>query len=267
MRRRVSEDAREAAPLRVLIVDDERLARVRLEDLVRREPGVELVGTARSGALAVEAIRALRPDLVFLDVQMPVMTGLDVAREIGPAAMPATIFVTAFEKYALQAFDVAAVDYLVKPFGDERFQQAFRRARRQVALGEIERQRQQLLNALSTLASNPRYLERVAIETRGKVRSVPVAEIDYIAASGSYAELHVDGRRYLIRERMQVLEERLDPTQFMRVHRSVIVRLTMVELLHRSPGGDYEVQLRSGVRLPVSRARHEALERWLGIAR
>ena len=133
----------------------------------------------------------------------------------------------------------------------------------------LQRTRRNVLGVTSTAPSDatPHYLERVAIETRGKVRSVPVAEIDYIAASGSYAELHVDGRRYLIRERMQVLEERLDPKQFMRVHRSVIVRLALVELLHRSPGGDYEVQLRSGIRLPVSRARHDALERWLGIAR
>jgi len=280
------------------VVDDERLARVRLEDLLGREAGVEIVGTARNGALAVDAIRTLRPDLVFLDVQMPVMTGLDVVREIGPAAMPATIFVTAYDQYAIQAFDVAAVDYLVKPFGDERFEQAFQRARRQLALEGIERQRLQLLTALGslgpmpfeetraasltpmlatadspspthsrTIAPAPRYLERIAVEMRGRVRAVPVAEIDYIAASGSYAELYVGDRRYIIRERMQVLEERLDPAQFMRVHRSVIVRLELVDLLHRTAGGDYQVQLRGGTRLPVSRSRHEVLERWLGLDR
>ena len=274
-------------PLRVLIVDDERLARVRLEDLLRREPGVEIIGQARNGALAVEAIRLLRPDLVFLDVQMPVMTGFDVVREIGAESMPVTIFVTAFDQYALQAFDVAAIDYLVKPFGDERFEQAFQRARRQLTLSGIESQRQQLLAALGALGPTVRpdataagaalsaiaaaagapYLERIAVETHGKVRAVPVNEIDYIAASGSYAELYVGERRHVIRERMQVLEERLDPKVFMRVHRSVIVRLDLVELLHRSAGGDYQVQLRGGVRLPVSRSRHEALERWLGLSR
>ena len=275
------------APLRVLIVDDERLARVRLEDLLGREPGVEIMGQARNGALAVEAIRLLRPDLVFLDVQMPVMTGFDVVREIGAEAMPVTIFVTAFDQYALQAFDVAAIDYLVKPFSDERFEQAFQRARRQFTLSGIESQRQQLLAALGALGpaaggSEPRpsaagaatgaaagtaapYLERIAVETQGKVRAVPVSEIDYIAASGSYAELYVGDKRHIIRERMQVLEERLDPKVFMRVHRSVIVRLELVELLHRAAGGDYQVQLRGGVRLPVSRSRHEALERCLGI--
>lgn len=278
----------ESPPLRVLIVDDEKLARLRLEDLLRREPGVEIVGMARNGALAVAAIRELAPDLVFLDVQMPVMSGLDVVREVEVDAMPPTIFVTAFDQYALAAFDVAAVDYLVKPFSDERFEQAFHRARRRLALEGIERQRQQLLAALSTFGgSTPSdlpstspptpliapapagapYLERIAVEMHGKVRPVPVADIDYIAASGSYAELYVGERRYTIRERMQVLEERLDPTVFLRVHRSVIVRLALVELLHRSPGGDYEVQLRGGRRLPVSRSRHEALQRWLGMAR
>jgi two-component system LytT family response regulator len=289
----------ELPPLRVLIVDDERLARMRLEDLVAKEPGVEIVGSARDGAAAVESIRMLRPDLVFLDVQMPVMTGLDVLREVGPDAMPATIFVTAFDQYALHAFDAAAVDYLVKPFGDERFEEAFRRARRRLVLEGIDRQRELLLAALQRAAPSPTrgasqtpemtpastpvspvsdaaaptnavaYAERIAVETHGKVRAVPVAQIDYITASGSYAELHVrDGattHRYLIRETMQALEGRLDPSRFLRVHRSVILRLDLVELLHRSPGGDYEVQLKGGVRLPVSRSRYAALERWLGV--
>ncbi len=284
------------APLRVLVVDDERLARIRLEDLLRREPDVEIAGTAHNGAAAVDAIRALRPDLVFLDVQMPVMTGLDVVREVGPEAMPATIFVTAFDRYALQAFDVAAVDYLVKPFGDERFEQAFRRARRRLALEGIDRQREQLLAALTRAGPGPApgapavapvaqpaaapappppapgvapggaYLERIAVEMRGKVVPVAVARIDYITASGSYAELHVGERAYVIRETMQALEERLDPARFLRVHRSAIVRLDLVELLHRAPGGDYQVQLRGGARVPVSRSRYAALERWLGLA-
>ena len=278
----------------MLVVDDERLARIRLEDLLRREPRVEIVGTAHNGAVAVDAIRALRPDLVFLDVQMPVMTGLDVVREVGPDRMPSTIFVTAFDQYALQAFDVAAVDYLVKPFTDERFEQAFRRARRRLALEGIDRQRGQLLAALAGLGPSPTvpaeaartsaplsdppprvapagaapggaYLERIPVEMRGKVVPVPVARIDYITASGSYAELHVGDRAYVIRETMQALEERLDPARFLRVHRSVIVRLDAVELLHRGPGGDYEVQLRGGGRVPVSRSRYAALERWLGL--
>jgi two-component system LytT family response regulator len=268
-------------PVRVLIVDDEPLARMRLEDLLRHESGAEVVGTAENGVDAVEAIRRLAPDLVFLDVQMPGKTGLEVAREVGAAHMPATIFVTAFDQYALQAFDVAAVDYLVKPFDDERFEEAFRRARRRLALEGMDRLRAQLLTVLqgappsagTTPAAPPaetgapkRYLERIAVEVRGKVRPVPVSDIDYITAAGPYAELHVGDRRFVIREAMQTLEERLDPDRFMRVHRSVIVRLDLVEALHRAPGGDYEVQLKGAGRLKVSRSRREALERWLGVS-
>jgi two-component system LytT family response regulator len=226
----------------------------------------------------VEAIRRLAPDLVFLDVQMPGKTGIEVAREVGAAHMPATIFVTAFDQYALAAFDVAAVDYLVKPFDDERFEEAFRRARRRLALEGMDRLRAQLLTVLQgapTTASAPtpaepaaprRYLERIAVEVRGKVRPVPVSDIDFITAAGPYAELHVGDRRFVIREAMQTLEERLDPDRFMRVHRSVIVRLDLVEALHRAPGGDYEVQLKGASRLKVSRSRREALERWLGVS-
>jgi len=272
--------------VRVLVVDDEPLARMRVEDLLRHEPNVDIVGTAENGAQAVDAIRALHPDLVFLDVQMPAKTGLDVVREIGAAAMPATIFVTAFDQYALHAFDVAAVDYLVKPFDDERFEEAFRRARRRLSLEGIDRLRGELLAVLqgtgapaaapATPAATPDvappnaparpYLERIAVEVRGKVRPVPVAEIDFITASGPYAELHVGDRRHLIREAMQTLEERLDPDRFMRVHRSVIVRLDLVETLHRGAGGDYELHLKGGGRLKVSRSRREALERWLGVS-
>jgi two-component system LytT family response regulator len=277
----VSNDKSEQhAPIRVLVVDDEAPARMRLEDLLRQEAGAELVGTADNGIAAVDAIRRLSPDLVFLDVQMPGRSGIEVMREIGAAQMPATIFVTAFDQYALQAFDVAAVDYLLKPFDDERFEEAFRRARRRLALEGVDRLRTELLAVLERVpdsgsaarttpggvpAPAPPYMERIAVEVKGKVRPVPVSQIDYITADGPYAELHVAGRRYVIREAMQALEERLDPQRFMRVHRSVIVRLDLVEMLHRGAGGDYELELKGGGRLRVSRSRREALERWLGV--
>ncbi len=263
--------------IRVLIVDDEPLARLRLEDLLRHESNVELVGVAADGDAAVEAINTLHPDLVFLDVQMPGRTGLEVVRAIGVDAMPATIFVTAFDQYALHAFDVSAVDYLVKPFDDERFEQAFRRARHLLELEGLGRLRAQMLELLRvdapasdtapvTLArETTTYLERIAVETRGQVRVVPTEHIDYITASGPYAELHVAGRVLLVREAMQTLEDRLNPAHFFRVHRSAIVRLDLVETLHKAAGGDYEVQLKGGTRLRVSRSRREALERWLGV--
>ncbi|HEX8944574.1 MAG TPA: response regulator, partial [Gemmatimonadaceae bacterium] len=199
-------------PIRVLIVDDEPLARQRIEDLLAREPNVEIVGTADNGVAAIEAIRSLQPDLLFLDVQMPGKTGLEVARAIGPDAMPATIFVTAYDQHALQAFDLAALDYLVKPFDDERFEQAFRRARRVVDLEETGRLHERLRTLLGEdsaagaeqrtkgpAATRVRFLDRIAVESKGKVRFVPVGDIDYIEASGPYAELVVGGRRHVIR--------------------------------------------------------------------
>ncbi len=179
---------------------------------------------------AIKAIHSLKPDLVFLDVQMPHGTGLEVVRAIGPDHMPPTIFVTAYDRYALDAFDVAAVDYLVKPFDDERFEQAFQRARKMIGLTELGKLSERLRTVLNSSAPPPGagpaapaalsdsaatgYLERIAVEMRGQVRVVPVAIIEYISASGPYAEIHVGDRTYIIRERMQTLEERLDPTDF-----------------------------------------------------
>lgn len=281
-------------PVRVLIVDDEPLARRRVAELLGEEVGVEIVGVATSGAEAVAAIRAQSPDVVFLDVQMPDGTGLDVVRELGPEAMPATVFVTAYDQYAVRAFDAAAVDYLVKPFDDERFAQAFRRARRAVEYAAVSRLSGQLLAVLQAVQgadavpsapgaagavarpgsppdpptpARAGYLERIAVESRGQVRVVPVAKVLYITASGPYAELHTAERTYLIREQMQVLEERLDPERFFRVHRSAIVRLDLIESLTRNASGDYAVQLRGGLRLKVSRSRSDELERRMGLAK
>jgi two-component system LytT family response regulator len=237
-------------PLRVLIVDDEPLAREHIADRLAHEENVEIVGTAEDGDEAVEAIRNLHPDLVFLDVQMPGRTGVEVADAIGEE-MPATIFTTAFDQYALKAFELAAVDYLVKPFDDERFSDAFRRARRTIEL-----------EALAPKKSP--WLQRIPVEMRGQTRFVHVDKIDFITASGPYAELHVGERTFAVRERMQDLEERLDPEVFMRVHRSVIVRLDRIDVLLRSAGGDYAVRLKDGTELSVSRARREALEEKLG---
>jgi two-component system, LytTR family, response regulator len=264
--------------LRVLIVDDEPLARQRIADMLVAEKDVIVVGERENGPGAVDAIRELKPDLVFLDVQMPGMTGLDVVRDLGPEAMPMTVFVTAYDRHALEAFDVAAVDYLVKPFDDERFEQALRRARRLLELKQVDKMRTQLLSVLQGAGGERRaersaaadqgsgYIQRIPVEMRGKVRVVPVGEIDFILASGPYAELYSGDRKYVIRESMQNLEDRLDPDVFIRVHRSVIVRIDLIETLHKGAGGDYQVQLLGGRRLRVSRSRIEALERKLGVA-
>jgi two-component system LytT family response regulator len=235
--------------LRAVIVDDEPLARQRIEDLLAKEPDIEIAGTAGDGNEAVEVIRRLQPDLVFLDVQMPAMSGPEVVEAVGES-MPVTIFTTAYERFALKAFDLAAIDYLLKPFDDERFGQALRRARKALA------------NAAP--AAPQEHLERIAVETRGQVRVVPVAKVDYITASGPYAELHVGERTFLIRERMQTLADRLDSEEFFRIHRSAIVRLDRIEALLHAPGGDYAVRLKDGTELSVSRSRRDELAKKMG---
>jgi len=255
-----------AKPLRVLIVDDEPLARQRIEDLLAHEQGIEIAGTADNGEAAVQKIGALHPDLVFLDVQMPGMTGLDVVRSIGVDAMPATIFVTAFDQHALKAFELAVLDYLVKPFDDERFEQALARGRAHAEAREGRALRERLramLDGEPSPPASPPYIQRIPIESRGKVQYIPIDHIDYIAASGPYAEIVVGTRRHLVRETMQSLEDSLDPARFMRVHRSAIVPLDRVEMLLRGAGGDYELQLKNGARVRVSRAKREQVEQRL----
>ncbi len=244
----------------------------------RHDRDVEIVGTASTGPTAVETIRRTHPDLVFLDVQMPGMSGFEVARTLGDA-MPATVFVTAFDQHALKAFELAALDYLVKPFDDERFEESLRRARHMIDLEATRRMHERILDVLQAApvargdakaperegAATDAPLERIPVESRGKVKFVPVGDVDYIAASGPYAEVVTASRRYLVREPMQALEDRLDPLTFMRIHRSSIVRVDRIDTLLRGAGGDYEVLLKDGTRLRVARSRREALEQRLGL--
>ena len=262
----------ERLALRVLIADDEPLARLRLEDLLHEEPGVEIVAAVEDGVEAIEAIAAHRPDVVFLDIQMPGASGLEVVARVGPERMPATVFVTAHDDHAVRAFELAAVDYLVKPFDDERFAQAFARVRERLRLRDVESATRRLLDALGTTApvampaavpgsgSPPSYAQRIPVEVRGQTRFVPVEAIDYVTASGPYAELHVGDAAHLIRERMSALEQRLDPTRFVRIHRSAIVQLDRVESLQQRPGGELTARLRGGRELAVSRSRRRELE-------
>lgn len=263
--------------LRVLIVDDELPAREHINSLLACMQDIEVVGTADSGDVAVSAIRRLKPDLVFLDIQMPGMNGLDVVTELGPEHMPTTVFVTAYDRHALKAFELAAVDYLLKPFDDERFEQTVARVRKIHELRQSGLLGQRIRTAFESLGietsvpasaiAEPShgYLERIAVESRGQVRVVQVDQIDYITASGVYAELHVGDKTYVVRERMQTLDERLDPQQFFRVHRSIIVQLNRIDVLLRQAGGDYTLKLKSGAQVPVSRTRIEQLEHWMGV--
>ena len=258
-------------PLRVLIADDEPLARQRLEHLLEEQPEAALVGVVETGDDAVEAIRELNPDVVFLDMQMPGRTGLDVVRAVGADFMPVTVFVTAHDEFAVQAFELAAADYLLKPFSDERFEEAFRRARERVEMEDLGALREQLRTVLEAGAisaggdggSSP-YLRRIAVQGRGRMRVVAVSEIHHIVANGVYAELHVGRESHLVRTPLSTLEEHLDPQQFFRIHRSAIVNLDEVEVLIREGGGSCLVQLKSGAKLPVGRSRREELEERLG---
>jgi len=259
--------------IRVLVVDDEPLARERLHELLHEAPGVTLVGDAEDGPAAVDAIREKAPDLVFLDVQMPGMSGIDVVEEVGREHMPVTVFVTAYDQYAIKAFDLAAVDYLLKPFDDERFEQALRRAREQIdsqdeaisdRLLRLLRERDPSLLEDADSAEES-YLERIAVQGQGKARIVPVEDLTHITADGSYAELHTGEDTYVIRERMKTLAARLDPDEFVRVHRSAIVRLDEIELVLRGGGGDYAVRLMDGTRVSVSRSRVDELQDRLGV--
>lgn len=268
-------DPDDALSLRALVVDDEPLARERLRDLLEEHPSVTVVGEAEDGLEATAAIEEHEPDLVFLDVQMPGMDGIDVIEEIGAEEMPVTVFVTAYDQYAIKAFDLAAVDYLLKPFDDERFEQALNRAHEKIAnqdvnaisdrLVELLRERDPSLLEAETKEPDEPYLERIAVQGRGKARIVPVEDITHITADGSYAELHTGDNTYVIRERMKTLASRLNPQSFARVHRSAIVRLDQIELILRGGGGDYAVRLQDGTRVSVSRSRIDELQDRLGV--
>ncbi len=254
--------------LSVLVVDDEPLARRRLVELLEGRTDVADVMTADSGDGAMARIRERAPDLVFLDVQMAGKSGLDVVRDIGPDVMPATIFVTAYDKYTLNAFDLAATDYLLKPFDDERFERAFNRAKEIIHLRALDEmkdvaplQREDPAPGEGEPAND--YLERIAVEARGRIQVVSVDEIDYITADGPYLILHTPEQTHLIPERMKTLEERLDPASFFRIHRSTIVCLDRIEAMTRQSGGRYAVRLKDGTRLAVSRSRREGLEEWI----
>ncbi len=259
--------------IRVLIVDDEPGARRRLERLLKTEEDVEFVAQAGTGREALAAIEQQQPDLVFLDVQMPKMSGIDVVRTVGAERMPLVIFVTAYDQYAVQAFELAALDYLMKPFDDERFEQTLERARRALvkAPGHALSERlEALIHSFEhtnppQATTTPKYLERIAVDIRGQLRIVPVDTIDFITASGNYVYLHVGEEKLLVRDQMQKLDDKLPPDQFYRIHRSSIVRLDEIERLIVNPGGDYAVRLRNHKQLKVSRNRWGELALRLGI--
>lgn len=245
--------------LRVIVVDDEEPARQRVLDLLAREDDVEVVGEhANANELTLSRGEC---ELAFLDVQMPGTTGIELVRRSDPDDLPMIVFVTAYDKHAIAAFELHAVDYLLKPYEDERFRDAVARARERLRLRQLDDIGRQLAVLVKTLApQQPSYLRRVAVKDGERTVLVPVEKIDYITADGPYAEIHVDKRTFVLRERMHALEQQLDPQQFLRIHRSTIVRLDRIVALEPYFRGEVMARLRDGTTLAVSRGQKKVLE-------
>jgi two-component system LytT family response regulator len=244
--------------LRVLVVDDEPLIRLGIRRVLEAVPDVVVAGECGAGPEAIAALSSGAHDLVVLDVQMPGCSGLDVVREVGPSRMPAVIFLTAFDEYAVQAFEVNAVDYVLKPFEPERLALAVARARNRIAT----RAESTLAARLEALLSSRREpaLERLVVRDGERYELVPVDAIDWVEAANNHVQLHCGARRHLLAETLTSLERRLDPRRFVRVHRSRIVNATRVVAVHVLMGGAYELELRDGTRLTSGRQYREAVQ-------
>ena len=244
--------------MRALIVDDEPLARRGVLLRLRKFRDIEVVGECGDGASAIKKILTLAPDLVFLDVQMPEMDGFEVLHALPADAVPAVIFVTAYEQHAVRAFDVHALDYLVKPIDDDRFFAAVNRA---LKLGQAQLSHR----VIRLLGNRPgEYVSRFPVRNGQRIQIVRTEEIDWISASGDYAELHARGKIYLIRETMNSLQQKLDPAMFVRIHRSRIIRGDFIRELRLIDNREYVVKLSDGSEHRSSRTYADQLERWLG---
>ena len=239
--------------LRVLIVDDEPVARRRLRRLLRSIDDVEIAGECGDGTSAVSAIETIQPELVLLDIQMPEMDGFEVLRTLGAQRIPAVIFVTAFDQYALRAFEVHALDYLLKPIDGERLSRAVDRARTRIAERRGAAVDPRVLAMLNELAGGRRFLARLPVKLNGRLLVIDLADVDVIRAADNYVTLHVGDQQYLARETMGRLERELDPDQFVRIHRSAIVQVDRIKELHPDFHGDFTVVLRDGTRVTLSR--------------
>jgi len=265
--------------IRTLIVDDEPLAREGIRLLLEAGEDIELLGEASNGLQAIELIEKLQPDLVLLDVQMPGMTGIDVLQALDLQRMPEVIFVTAYDQYALRAFEHHALDYLLKPFDDDRFLAALETARKRLRERDADRLGKRLVALLEDFgatglldqaaAAEPAVeeasagSERLTVKSGGRVYFLKIAEIDWIEAADYYVKLHVGEKEHLLRESMAKLENRLDTKQFLRIHRSSIVNLDRVKMLQSGRGNEYTVVLQDGTKLTLSRSRREQLNEML----
>ena len=262
------------AGIRALIVDDEPAARDAIRSLLAGDADIHIVGECADGRTALRAIANTAPELLFLDVQMPEMDGFTMLRQVDPARLPVVVFVTAFDQYALRAFDVHATDYLLKPFDDDRFRDAVSRAKQSVRAGQLGRLSEELRALLDGVAPGvpaPRtaapggpYLKRLVIKSGGRVTLLNVRDIDWIEAEGDYVKIHVAKAWHLLRETMKRLEAQFDPARFVRIHRSTIVNVERIKELQPYFRGEYVVILHDGKSLKLSRGYKEHLESVLG---
>lgn len=256
--------------IKALIVDDEPIARRTIRDLLSADQQVEIIGECDNGVEAVAFIENRRPDLLFLDIQMPGLSGFETLARLRPAEIPTTIFVTAYDQYALRAFEVHALDYLLKPFTDQRFEEALRAAKSHIELQQMGEIRERLatllrvdLDSRPVPANRKNFLTRFMIKTNGRVLPLRVSDVDWIAADDYFIKLHVGPKSHLLRMSMNELEEKLDPDKFLRIHRSTIVNFDRINELQQTAGGEYLVKLNDGTKLKLSRGRRERLHQLL----
>ncbi|HEV3236549.1 MAG TPA: LytTR family DNA-binding domain-containing protein [Gemmataceae bacterium] len=250
--------------IKVLIVDDEPLARQRIRKLLEGDSDVQVIGECADGLDAVNTVRENKPDLVFLDVQMPALDGFSVLEALGPHDMPTTIFVTAYDRYAIKAFEVHALDYLLKPFDRDRFRKALERAKAQLAQSRIRANEKKLEDLLTEVTQDRKGIERIVIKSTSRVFFLRTDEIDWIEAAGNYLKLHAGKEFHLLRETMNGLDAKLDPNKFLRIHRSTIVNVERIKELQPFFHGDYLVILKDGTQLTLSRTHRPKLQHLLG---
>jgi two-component system, LytTR family, response regulator len=247
-----------------IIVDDEPLARRSVRKYLKSFPEFEVMGEYGDGESAVAAIRTQKPDLVFLDIQLPEFDGFDVIRAVGKDEMPVTIFVTAYDRFALQAFEAHALDYLLKPYSEDRFRDSVVRAKRTLDLGKQQAPSRQLVRLLDQIDKKKGYIERIPVPVKGRFLFLNVRDLDWIEAEGNYLRLHHNGTSHLMRANMSDIEAKLDPGKFMRIHRSTIVNLQRIREVQPWFHGHHRVVLNNGQELKLSRYQKDKLRLLLG---
>jgi two-component system LytT family response regulator len=250
-----------ANKIKTLIVDDEPLARRGIRQLLESEIDFEIVGEAGNGREAISAVEKHSPDLVFLDIQMPLLDGFSFLEKMGAVNLPEIVFVTAYDEHAVRAFEAGAIDYVLKPTDPERFRKTLNRVRSRILSPEnkfLENKLADLLKDLKPAAE--KYLERIPVKQNERIRFLNVAEIDWISSQGNYIEIHSGGEKFLIRETMESIENRLNPKQFLRIRRSAIVRIEQIKELHALFAGEFEVVLKNGAKLASSRRYRKNLD-------